>query len=186
MPSDYSLPDVLERLYENQQALEAAIMELTLLVEEQGAREVGGNVRGALWTMAENAGHIKQGLARIEKIGHWLTDCIPKAVDSHVEIILWIFWPRSAFAPWDCRFCFNLSTGNAWRLSTGDCGSRPARSSSRCAVRSNSCCNNLWPRASPWMKNTSLACNWRWAWYGLRLSCGSWLRMWEASSCDRM
>ncbi|MGF6455996.1 hypothetical protein [Pseudomonas frederiksbergensis] len=52
MPSDYSLPDVLEKLYENQQALEAAIMELTLLVEEQGAREVGGNVRGALWTMA--------------------------------------------------------------------------------------------------------------------------------------
>jgi len=37
MPSDYSLSDVLERLYENQQALEAAIMELTLLVEEQGA-----------------------------------------------------------------------------------------------------------------------------------------------------
>jgi hypothetical protein len=29
MPSDYSLPDILERLYENQQALEAAIMELT-------------------------------------------------------------------------------------------------------------------------------------------------------------
>jgi len=51
MPSDYSLSDVLERLYENQQALVAAIMELTLLVEEQGAREVGENVRGALWTM---------------------------------------------------------------------------------------------------------------------------------------
>jgi hypothetical protein len=68
MPSDYSLSDVLERLYENQQALEAAIMELTLLAEEQGAREVGGNVRGALWTMAENAGHIKQGLARLKKL----------------------------------------------------------------------------------------------------------------------
>ena len=47
MPSDYSLSDVLERLFENQQALEAAIMELTLLIEEQGAQEVGGNVRGA-------------------------------------------------------------------------------------------------------------------------------------------
>ena len=35
MPSDYSLSDVLERLFENQQALEAAIMELTLLFEEQ-------------------------------------------------------------------------------------------------------------------------------------------------------
>ena len=68
MPSDYSLSDVLERLFENQQALEAAIMELTLLIEEQGEQEVGGNVRGALWTMGENAGHIKQGLARLKKL----------------------------------------------------------------------------------------------------------------------
>lgn len=68
MPSDYSLPDVLERLFENQQALEAAIMELTLLIEEQGAQEVGGNVRSALWTMGENAGHIKQGLALLRKL----------------------------------------------------------------------------------------------------------------------
>lgn len=68
MPSDYSLSDVLERLFENQQALEAAIMELTLLIEEQGAQEVGGNVRGALWTMGENAGYIKQGLARLKKL----------------------------------------------------------------------------------------------------------------------
>jgi hypothetical protein len=68
MASDYSLSDVLERLFENQQALEAAIMELTLLIEEQGAQEVGGNVRGALWTMGENAGHIKQGLARLKKL----------------------------------------------------------------------------------------------------------------------
>jgi hypothetical protein len=68
MPSEYSLSDVLERLYENQQALQAAIMELTLLVEEQGAQEVGGNIRGALWTMGENAGHIKQGLARLKKL----------------------------------------------------------------------------------------------------------------------
>ena len=68
MPSDYSLSDVLERLFENQQALEAAIMELTLLIEEQGEQEVGGNVRGALWTIGENAGHIKQGLARLKKL----------------------------------------------------------------------------------------------------------------------
>jgi hypothetical protein len=71
MPSDYSLSDVLEKLFENQQALEAAIMELTLLVEEQGAQEVGGNVRGALWTMGENAGHIKQGLARLKKLNNF-------------------------------------------------------------------------------------------------------------------
>jgi len=68
MPSDYPLSDVLERLFENQQALEAGIMELTLLIEEQGAQEVGENVRGALWSMGENAGHIKQGLARLKKL----------------------------------------------------------------------------------------------------------------------
>jgi hypothetical protein len=68
MPGDYSLPDVLERLYENQLALEAALMELTLLVEQQGGLEVGGNVRGALWTMGENTGHINQGLARLKKL----------------------------------------------------------------------------------------------------------------------
>ncbi|WP_447789251.1 hypothetical protein [Pseudomonas farris] len=66
MLGEYSLPDVLERIYENQLALEAAIMELTLLIEEQGAQEVGGNVRGALWTMSENTGYIRQGLARLK------------------------------------------------------------------------------------------------------------------------
>jgi len=66
MPSDYSLSDVLERMYTNQLALEAALMELTLHVELQGASEVGENVRGALQTIGENAGHIKQGLAKLK------------------------------------------------------------------------------------------------------------------------
>ena len=53
MPSfEYTLPDTLERIYENQLALEAALMELTLLVESQG-----------------HAGHIKQGLARLRAQG---------------------------------------------------------------------------------------------------------------------
>ncbi|MEK1834053.1 MAG: hypothetical protein AAAB23_01915 [Pseudomonas sp.] len=68
MASNYSLPDVLERMYENQLALEAAIMELTLLAEGQGSLDVGGNVRGALEGIAENAGHIKQGLARLKRL----------------------------------------------------------------------------------------------------------------------
>jgi len=63
MASEYSLPDVLERLYQNQLALEAAVMELTLWAEKQNSLEVGDNVRGALHTIGENAGHIKQGLA---------------------------------------------------------------------------------------------------------------------------
>lgn len=67
--TEYSLPDILERIYENQPALEAALMELTPLVEIQGWTEVGDNVRGALATIGENAGHIKQGLARITHNG---------------------------------------------------------------------------------------------------------------------
>lgn len=67
MASEYSLSDVLERLYQNQLALEAALMELTLWAEQQGALVIGGNVRGALEVIGENAGYIKQGLARIKK-----------------------------------------------------------------------------------------------------------------------
>jgi hypothetical protein len=66
MASEYSLTDVLERLYQNQLALEAGVMELTLWAEQQNALEVGENVRGALHTIGENAGHIKQGLARLK------------------------------------------------------------------------------------------------------------------------
>jgi hypothetical protein len=69
MPDDYSLSDVLERIYHNQLALEAAVMELTIRVEQQGVAGVGDNVRGALQTIGENAGHIKQGLARLKSRG---------------------------------------------------------------------------------------------------------------------
>ena len=68
MASEYSLSDVLERMYQNQLALEAALMELTLQVEAQGHSEVGDNVRGTLYTIGENAGNIKQGLARLKKL----------------------------------------------------------------------------------------------------------------------
>ncbi|WP_422394261.1 hypothetical protein [Pseudomonas poae] len=42
-------------------------MELTLHVEAHGHADVGNNVRGALETIGENAGHIKQGLAPAQK-----------------------------------------------------------------------------------------------------------------------
>ncbi|WP_456026747.1 hypothetical protein [Pseudomonas capeferrum] len=69
MAHEYSLSDVLERMYENQLALEAAVMELTLCLERQNSVEVGENVRGALEAMGENAGYIKQGLARLKRSG---------------------------------------------------------------------------------------------------------------------
>lgn len=66
---EYSLPDVLERMYHNQLALEAALMELTLLVESKGYDEAGDNIRTALNAIGENAGHINQGLARLKAQG---------------------------------------------------------------------------------------------------------------------
>ncbi|MGE1154504.1 hypothetical protein [Pseudomonas kitaguniensis] len=69
MAIEYSLPDVLERMYENQLALEAAIMELVLWTEERGELTTGGNVRSSLHTLGENAGHIKQGIAKLKKVG---------------------------------------------------------------------------------------------------------------------
>jgi hypothetical protein len=57
--SEYSLPDTLERLYNNQLALEAAIMELTLLVESQGHAASGENIRGALLAIGNNEGYIR-------------------------------------------------------------------------------------------------------------------------------
>ncbi|WP_443694149.1 hypothetical protein [Pseudomonas sp.] len=68
MHGEYSLSDILERMYQNQLALKAALMELTLHVETHGHADVGNNVRGALEAIGENAGHIKQGLARLTKL----------------------------------------------------------------------------------------------------------------------
>lgn len=66
MPApEYSLPDTLERLYNNQLALEAALMEVALWVEQRGSADVGENMRSALDLIGENAGHIKQGLAKL-------------------------------------------------------------------------------------------------------------------------
>lgn len=66
MADDYSLSNLLNRMYLNQLALEAGLMELTLHLENSGATVTGRNVRGALETIGENAGYIKQGIARLK------------------------------------------------------------------------------------------------------------------------
>ena len=63
MPSSDPLPSLLYNFNGKQLALEAAIMELTLWVEQRGAIEVGGNVRGALDTIDKNEEFIKMTLA---------------------------------------------------------------------------------------------------------------------------
>ncbi|MGY3306938.1 hypothetical protein ACVK1X_006269 [Pseudomonas sp. PvR086] len=65
MAEQYSLPDVLARIYENQLAIEAALMELVLLEEQRGSCEACDNARVALEKIGENAGHIKPGIARL-------------------------------------------------------------------------------------------------------------------------
>ncbi|WP_223507948.1 hypothetical protein [Pseudomonas sp. BF-B-25] len=57
------LPSLLFKINQNQLALEAAIMELTLWIEKRGADEVGGNVRGALATISKNEEFINMALA---------------------------------------------------------------------------------------------------------------------------
>lgn len=69
MSDEYSLHNVLEKMYQNQLALEAALMELTLQAEKSGLDGGGDNVRGALYVIGENAGFIRQGIARLQKNG---------------------------------------------------------------------------------------------------------------------
>lgn len=65
MPNSDLIPPLLHKLNENQLALEAAIMELTIWIEQQGSSEVGGNVRGALEVITLNEEFINASLAEI-------------------------------------------------------------------------------------------------------------------------
>lgn len=63
MPNSDLLPSLLYKINENQLALEAAIMELTLWVEQCGSGDVANNVRGALVAIDRNEEFIKITLA---------------------------------------------------------------------------------------------------------------------------
>ncbi|NVZ28476.1 hypothetical protein HX881_23230 [Pseudomonas gingeri] len=68
MASEYSFTVVVEKMYENQLGLKAALMELVLLVERQGYETVRENACVALERIGENAGFINQGLARLKNL----------------------------------------------------------------------------------------------------------------------
>jgi hypothetical protein len=55
-------------MYQNQLALEAALIELTLQVEAQGSAGLRDNIRGALYTIGDNTGHIEDGIARFKQL----------------------------------------------------------------------------------------------------------------------
>jgi hypothetical protein len=63
MPNSDLLPSLLFKINQNQLALEAAIMELTLWVEQRDSGEVGDNVRGALATISKSEEFINMTLA---------------------------------------------------------------------------------------------------------------------------
>ena len=63
MPNSDLIPSLLFKINENQLALEAAIMELTLWVEQRGAGDVADNVRSALDAIDRNEEFIKMTLA---------------------------------------------------------------------------------------------------------------------------
>ncbi|MBV7510067.1 hypothetical protein [Pseudomonas sp. PDM25] len=63
MPDSDLLPSLLYKINQNQLALEAAIMELTLWGEQRGSADVAGNVRDALDTISKNEEFISMTLA---------------------------------------------------------------------------------------------------------------------------
>ena len=63
MPNSDLIHSLLSKLYENQLALEASILELSNWVEQRGSTEVADNVRGALFTIGHNEEFIKMTLA---------------------------------------------------------------------------------------------------------------------------
>ncbi|EJM53508.1 MULTISPECIES: hypothetical protein [Pseudomonas] len=63
MPNLDLLPSLLQKINENQIALEAAIMELSNWVEQRGSDDVANNVRSALSTISKNEEFINMTLA---------------------------------------------------------------------------------------------------------------------------
>lgn len=65
--SSYSdlLPSLLSKLYENQLALEASLMEISNWVELRGGADIAKSIRGALHTIDENEEFIKLTLAAL-------------------------------------------------------------------------------------------------------------------------
>ncbi|PRW68883.1 hypothetical protein C7A09_11450 [Pseudomonas fluorescens] len=63
MPNSDLIPSLLFKLYENQLALEASILELSNWIEQRGSAEVADNVRGSLFTIGHNEEFIKMTLA---------------------------------------------------------------------------------------------------------------------------
>lgn len=63
------IASLFDQLNQNQIALRAAVEELSNWIEQRGAADVAGNVRGALETLDENLAFIRQGIAELTVAG---------------------------------------------------------------------------------------------------------------------
>lgn len=69
MQEKHSLPAMLDKLYENQLALAAAVEELALWIEVRADdADVAGNVRSALETLDRNAEFINGTIAQLRTV----------------------------------------------------------------------------------------------------------------------
>lgn len=66
MPNSDLMAPLLSKIHENQLALEAAIMELSNWIEQQGSSDTAENVREALAAIDRNEDFIKMTLALID------------------------------------------------------------------------------------------------------------------------
>lgn len=69
MPNSDLLPPLLAKLYDNQIAIESAILELSNWVEQQGGEEVADTVRAALDAIDQNEEFIRMTLALLRTPG---------------------------------------------------------------------------------------------------------------------
>lgn len=68
MTNKYALPLAIEKLYENQQAIAAALDELVLLAEHLGRNDLAHNIRQALKTLDHNAQSIDDAITDLKKV----------------------------------------------------------------------------------------------------------------------
>ncbi|WP_338522391.1 hypothetical protein NUH87_19865 [Pseudomonas batumici] len=67
MPADSPLPDILEKLHENQLALTDAIESIGMWIDQRGSTGVSSHVLGAIATLDLNADTIRKGIESLKK-----------------------------------------------------------------------------------------------------------------------